>query len=479
MFTRIEKQQVLDMIKNARKTLDDYQPPHWMQQIEARYCLFFLEQLVAENKSNVRQLLDHFFSVRWSVIKESNTHYFNDLLNPANQVCVALVKLAGFYKDMPFLSILIPPLASVPLAQYVSSPYDDRSLGLQELILSDCGCRLINCQEALAFACQDAKLKHNSLGFNNAVIPLTDKEKARLLSRHPSFQRAYDAVCGEFSYRHFGDTVGAQLTRLAEGLKDGTPRANKGGQEMDAGSPACEAISEFSLYMERMDKDVKKRLMGTFIPDRFRVEKEETFNEVWDLLARGFSDDNPNEWERTIYCVDMIATKIKNLLDKNSWLFDQSPYKDHMPEVMQSLADEVKRSMQAVENSLPLIVGQPSCEKGHLSLCEKFLPFLLQDLGQFRLTSRDIKCLMECYTGKNRQLSSLAKPILAQLALQRSPDLEHRLELLLPEERKAFDRLAPHVINVSSATIFKSTRKRVRGDQDAGESVHSSKRSKK
>ena len=208
--------------------------------------LGFLKQLVFQNKPTVRELLDQFFSGRWEVIKETNTHYLNDLLNPANIVCVELVKRAGFYKETPFLSILIPPLASVPLVQYVSSPYDDRSLGLQELILSDCGSRLINCREALAFACQDARLKHNSLGPDSAVLLLTDGERNRLLSRHPSFRRAYDAVTEEFSYKNgrkmdavteerphqnFSQSVGVRLQFLVDELKGATPSAGKGGRK--------------------------------------------------------------------------------------------------------------------------------------------------------------------------------------------------------------------------------------------------------
>ena len=166
------------------------------------------------------------------------------------------------------------------------------------------------------------------------------------------------------------------------------------------------AIVDFSHYIEKMDKNVRKRLMDTLIPDKYS-KPPQTFKSVWDLLTRGFKANAEDEWTSSVYCVDMIATKIRNLLRENPSLYDLSPFNDQGPARMQSLAEEVKQSMQAVEASLPLIVGQPPCVEGNIRLCERFLPFLLRDLSLLRdtrgfiLESMDLKCLMECYTGEN------------------------------------------------------------------------------
>ncbi len=357
----------------------------YVHHLEARYTLFQLEELLLGAHADIERKLKDFLRERWTQLKSSDAQYLHDFTNPANLMCITIAKhLEAFYRRS-YLTILMPSLTSVEVTDYISSSYTD-DLQLQDLILCDRDERLIHLPDVLDFAQDDALLKHNSL-FSGLRQSLSPTERERFLSRHVAVKDAYEALVARMTYKYYGPTAGAALTRLIQGMRDGGKNKNGQKYEYNTGSDANVAIAEFSIYLDTLDKVTKKKLMKAHKVDRYRRAQPEkiSIEKVWAELT------NPNQatlQTETRSCTDLNANKLEEILKDNPSLYDLHSSIDEVMVGIKRLDTTVSQTKEAMSQALATLEKHPSYgQKGDKRLFHKLL-FNIQDNIPLRSLTR-------------------------------------------------------------------------------------------
>ena len=335
MFTILEMVQLLELVKKAQTTLQNYSPNNPFFVLEARYTLFQLTNVIEmRNKSQIEGLLAN----RWQRIIKLNNQYLHDFTNPVNEVCIKIAQLLVPMLNKPYLTIIMPTLAEVPPDLYITTSYDDEELNLKEVILSDSNDRLIHVLDALDNAVEDGKLKHNSLfqeGVSRqAIKELSPSEKNRVISRHPSVSIAHEALQARIAFKYYGETAGAALNALIKGLNKGSAKEQGRKYEYDAGEMANIAIGEFNEYLSMVSEVnpmLIPQLMATGKMDRFRSDNPEvkTVESCWRLLSARdpkFLHTNIKEEMPIEYCIGTIGHHLEEILQANPHLYELMSY---------------------------------------------------------------------------------------------------------------------------------------------------------
>lgn len=355
MLTQRHIQSFLKMITVAKAQLIDFKPACWAHQIEARLALFYMEQYLLSQGKDIEKEWIVFFKGRWdNALVNTDTQYLHDLTNPANQACIAIARELGKILNVSYLGLLMPSLLDVPASDYTTSSYMENDLLWHDLILSDCNTRIIHIPDVLENAQEDGLLKHNSLRFGQA-IPLSESEQSRLLSRDVTVKAHYDALKARIAFKLNGDTVGAALARLIHGLRDGGVQGS--GKEKDSGAEANEAIMVFHEYLETLDPTIKKQLLEAHTFDRYTGPRPEAYSVemLWGRLAR----PDHTDYTETIFCVQIIATRLEDILNQNTWLFDLVSYWGDAPTKLSELNADVMESRVIMNTALPLLKTHP------------------------------------------------------------------------------------------------------------------------
>ena len=116
--------------------------------------------------------LSSFLEHRWNWILNSDAQYCHDFKSPANIAAIAVAKaLAG--NTHSYLVFLMPTLATINPADYISSSYEDE-ICLRESIVSDEKNHLINILDSIDFSKEDGILKANFFSLAKALTVSTN-----------------------------------------------------------------------------------------------------------------------------------------------------------------------------------------------------------------------------------------------------------------------------------------------------------------
>ena len=389
----------LRKIEAAKEHMADYDPPSRLYALEARYTLFQIERILTRpDRARIEEELVSFFQERWARVRSSDCQYLNDFISPANHVCIDIAKELGRVLSKPYLALIMPTLTWFPSSTYTTSSYDE-DLNLKEIILSDCKQRIISLPDVLDSAQVDGVLKHNYLS-GRLPTKLSQSEQDRFLSRHPSVKAAYEALQARIAYKLHGETVGAALNRLVQGLREGGENIYAYGDarrlvaSYDAGKNANTAIIAFQAYLESLDKNTRMTLLRAKSPERFAERGSISVTTLWSRLARPV---DVAYREGGTYCVEMIASQLEEILKDNPDLYDTVSYEGDAAASLSALDIDVMHTGQAMSRGLATITHQRCyASSGNHALYLSLLRDLDPRQG-FILKVGDIACIADRY----------------------------------------------------------------------------------
>jgi hypothetical protein len=386
---------LLGHVHAAEAQLIFYEPASALHHLEASYTLYRLHQILSLPYSLIDEArLIIYLKKRWGIIEDTDIQYLHDFVNPANVACISIAKTLGLILNQPYLTLLMPSLCSVNLRDYITSSYRDEDVvDLQDIVLSDCNKRVIYISDALDSSQEDGVLKHNSL-FMKQVKRLSERELDKILTRHESVKAAYDALQARVTFKLFGDTVGANLNRLIQGLRLGG--VHKHGHDDDSGLDANTAIVVFSEYLETLSDETKETLMAAGKFDRFVANDPPEFISIattWQRLTRPLDRD----YRHVTFCVEVIANRLEEMLESNPGLYELVSYEGEVVANFDQLDVDVIQTKAVVSGHLRAIKNHAyHGEAGERLLCRKFLAELRTD-HFFVLNVNDIAYIAESY----------------------------------------------------------------------------------
>ena len=431
----------LKKIEEEIANLSDYKPDTWLYNLEAYITLAQLKGTLARKPISryLSNELQSILKARWT-----NIEYLHDFTNPANKVCIEIARELGVLLGTSYLIVLMPNLAETKEADYITSSYNDE-IELYDIVLSDCGKRIISISDVLSSAQNDGILKHNSL-FGGRAKALSNFEIRKVLSRHSTVKELYDAIEARTSFKFEGDTVGAALNRLIAGLRAGGVtvgrklRKKGSGDDYDSGYDANTAIVEFSEYLETLSPETLAILMQAKIIDRFRHGAEvelKLMSDIWGKIAR------PKDvtYRESRYCVELAAIDLEEILRENPGLFDLVSYEGDAVESLAKLEETVVKSHDAMVSQLKRIDKHAFYDdrrNRHLSLV------LYELVPGFILRAEDIAFIADNYValishGPDFSITVASNMLLLSIAKKYSPSMiKSAMDLMSAEGRKKF-----------------------------------------
>lgn len=392
-------QTLLQHLVRAESELQNYSPEQPLYNIEAYITLSQIKSHLINPEVSSKKLAK-ILKRRFDRIQDSNCQYLHDFNNPANSLCIELAIALSKDLNTPYLCLLMPSLSKTSPEHYLTSSYSDEDIKLYDVILSDDKERLINIPDVVDCAQEDGILKHNSL-FEKKIKPLSVEEINRLLTRHPSVASAVSHLNSRVLYKFEGDTLGAAVTRLIQGLRMGGVQskihyesASLNATDLNSGMDANTAIVDFAQYLETLDAETKKQLMAAEKVDRYtpsnRIQAL-SIATAWERLSQPNLSNNNN----AIYCVEMIANLLEQILETNHHLYDLVSYQSTALGDYAKLNESMLKSNQLMKEQLASVTSHYCFkEKEH-----EFKKQLLEEMKEQRLTLRleEVKFIIQMY----------------------------------------------------------------------------------
>jgi hypothetical protein len=392
MLNSITLETLRQVVATQNARLPEYTPTSPLHKLEARYTLFQFNTILTSTPTNaIHKFLGSFLKCRWNWILNTDAQYCHDFESPANIAAIAIAKaLAG--KAFPYLLFLMPTLRTINASDYISSSYEDEPC-LRESILSSENNHLINILDAIDFSKEDGILKANFL-YHGRTEKLTSAEIQRLISRAPEVEATFNAIQEKTVFARYGNTAGAAVQRLIEGLRNGG--RGKGYGEFDAGEPADVAIVEFKEYLDTLDKETQKTVLSAGKFDRFSINNPspelQTIQDSWSYLSRS----EKTKYTETHYCVEIIANRLGEILDNNPGLFETVPCHGDQLCVYSNLSLAVQNCDEKMRLAIKTISQHPCYgPEGVNSLFVRWLPQLSHPRNSFNLNVDEIILLIQ------------------------------------------------------------------------------------
>ncbi len=298
--------------------------------LEAYYGLHQLKTLlVTVPEFELKARLIRYLKKRWVNIQFTDVQYCHDIEHPLNKVCVSIAKGLQKITGEPWLTLIMASLKMIKPKYYVTSSYEDEGLELHQFLLNEDHVRLMCIEDIIDFAVNDGILKHHSISSRLTQQALSTLEVHKLLSRHPSVQECYEALQDKVNYEFYGETVGAYLNRLIEGLRKGGVKQQ--GQELDAAALANEAIVAFFQYIESMDSTMMIEFLAfkTIYATNSITRQECSIGDCCDRMSHiNTQRKKEADYDSTIFCVELIADDLENILRDNQELFQLTVYRE-------------------------------------------------------------------------------------------------------------------------------------------------------
>ena len=414
--------------------------------LEAKFGLFQLKNIFAHARAEeLPAALRNFLQQRWCYLKNTDMQYCHDFDSPLNYVCIEIARSLKMSLNGTTLGYLMPSLKQVSDSCYLTSPYTDEAFDLRFLVMNDDNSRLINIADVLDFAILDGTLKHNSV-FAKQKRDLSVTEAHRVLTRHASVGYLFEAITDKVQHQLHGETVGAYLRRLINGLTLGNVDNN--GTEHVAGAEANIAITDFNLFLSTLDTATYEKVMNAEVLYEYHSffrGQSYTFRECWDRLLRTPSNDT-NEGT---YCVKIIGSEIENILGANHDLYQMTAFNDTDIISLDALSERVRLANARMLDTLKHPIERHiSYGVQHENAAVIFLAERINKNRKFKLTKEEIhfftNILYENLGSSNNNLIENCKSILIDVYRSYELDSIVEAEEIMPVPlRKLFARLDP------------------------------------
>ncbi len=336
--------------------LDDYNPPNQLAYIEAKYSFFLLRRILHHSPlSKIHVHLSSFLLERWELIYHSDLTYCHSFVSPINQMCIEVARTLQkcglrYGYTTHYLQHLMPSLLPDNKVRYINTIFENDPIDLREYILSDDKQKLISITDVLEFAQRDAIFKRPYLMQERTSSPISSQEYDRLIARHPSVMQAIRAIHDRKTFSYFGNTAGAAINRLINGLREGGRR--QGYDEYDAGRTAMVAIHEFNEFLQRLSSSVREAIFSSGYIDDFEDNDNGlvSVQQIWERLTTP-----PATKQSTSYCVEIIANSFDEILKQNDHLFMISDSPTPQSNDLDRLNRDVQDNLSAMSEALKTI----------------------------------------------------------------------------------------------------------------------------
>jgi hypothetical protein len=317
--------------------------------LEAQFGLYQLRQVMQSSKNSQQvKALQNYLKHRWSYLKSTDMQYCHDFQSPLNQVCIKIAGILHSLTGLPTLALLMPSLKKISEDNYITSPYTDENIELKHIVLSDDASRIIHVEDVLDFAILDGKLKHHSV-ISGKTEELSTAEAHRVLTRHESVSLLFDAITEKVHHQLHGETAGAYLQRLINGLTLGNVDHN--GDEQVAGNDAHIAIAEFEQFLSILDAETRKKIMqASTLYESYSSTRTHAYRiqDCWQRLCRQAS----GQTSMGTYCVKIIGSELEGILDSNPELYEITAFHDTDLVNLDTLAERVEEVKEIMLNAL-------------------------------------------------------------------------------------------------------------------------------
>lgn len=469
MLSKDAIKKLLTLSAQQEVALKSYNPASSLYKIEANLTIFIIKSILLNPPNDLDTQLTSILQKRWKWIQDTNAQYLHDFTNPANTLCISVAHELSAATKKNYLCLLMPSLAEVGAEEYTSSSYMDDDVELKEIILSDGNKRIISVPDVLGSALNDGVLKHNSL-FNQKAQELSFSEIPRLLSRHPSVQEAFDSITALVLFKLEGDTAGAALNRLIDGLRDGGAKRKTtytvkhfNSTEFNSGMDANVAIAAFAEYLATLDAETRKQLMAAAKTDRDNENKitTNTVNTYWQRLAI------PQLGARitTIYCVELVADGLEDILENNPGLYELVSCQGAPLVKFAQLNETVQRTQKVMLEQLATMQihsGYPQSE-AHL---ERYLLIAIEK-AKLPLGAAELKFIIQKHlaepdnSDRNERISSIFKQ--RHCAADEYKTLSSEEQVVYFKFNKSAKKAS---VAANPASLFQHSKRKLLADED-------------
>ncbi|HBB52396.1 MAG TPA: hypothetical protein DCZ80_00660 [Legionellales bacterium] len=326
--------------------------------LEAEFGLYQLRNVMESSRNSQQQTaLKNFLKHRWSYLQNTDMQYCHDFQSPLNQVCIKIAGILHSLTGFPTLALLMPSLKRISEDSYVTSPYTDENINLKQIVISDDASRIIFIEDVLDFAILDGRLKHHCVVAGKSE-ELSTAEVHRVLTRHESVSLLFDIISDKVHHQLHGETAGAYLQRLINGLTLGNVDHN--GQENIAGGEAHIAIAEFEHFLSILDEETRDRLMNTAaLYEFYSSTPGESYRimDCWDRLCRQAS----GQISMGTYCVKIIGSELEGILDSNPELYQMTAFHDAGLVNLDTLLERVEEAKENMIEALKQPIRRHLC----------------------------------------------------------------------------------------------------------------------
>jgi hypothetical protein len=361
--------------------------------------------------------------------------------HPINDYFIRLARLIGeATATSPFL-ILMPTLQVKDYVVSGESLEQDFPFEPWRFVLSDGDTALIPVEKTLTFAAQFSSHDRATILYqlymdgsdSHALTPmqLSEDEFNRVIYHSKATRLFFEYKNRLLIESNCGNTFGAEVKKLREGLRFGGVHSRGTGTEYNAGHEANEAIYAFSEFYENTLTPEEKKFLASLqateeesfpasnaaidpveVPDELQgviessEEAELNFGYYWRKLARPTTSHDGG----TSYCVELIGNEIDSILTQHSILFDTMPKRakqlSEIAENIQRLTQRCAKSERKLINAL----NHPSYQVDHSYSLENSILHFAECISKMlvnKLTPNKTKILILGYLHQHHFIDEL------------------------------------------------------------------------
>jgi hypothetical protein len=437
-----------------------------LHSLESQFGLFQLRNILnSARNDHLVAALRNFLKTRWHYLKNTDMQYCQDFESPLNHVCIKIAEILHNLSGGATLGYLMPSLKQVTADNYISSSYTEESLNMRFLVLNDEANRIIHIEDVLDFAILDGKLKHNST-FARAERELSLTESHRVLSRHETVDFFFSAISDKVHHQLHGETLGAYLQRLINGLTLGN--VDHEGTEFNAAPQANIAIAEFAIFLDTLDKKTYRAFMNmSTLYESLSSTREETYS-IHDCWERLIHKTLPDASVGT-YCIKMIGHELENILEENPEMYQMTAFQDTGIISLDTLIERTEQAKNAMLEAFQNPIPRHLCYGAeHEQATIDFLAEKIAKNPQFMLDKQSIcffvETLYENLGQDNTYLIENCRKILTHVHQVYSSNLKRQsMEMMSAPVRDLFNQLSPRQTLSSGGSLF-MPRKKLRVD---------------
>lgn len=271
------------------------------------------------------QPFKNFLANRWQRIRGMHLAYPYCAHRKVSQLCLMLAQaLATFFPESIY-QLLMPTLTTSTNITTGTALNDD-DLQLHHFVLSDDDSHFIEVLPCLMNAEEDKLLKHTAIfpewkeeGLFSSIKTLSENEKYRVIHHSRYTLEYYQQIEKYFNIKNQSNSVGSFLIRLIDKLYKGSVRNGHPDREYKAAADANEGIVELFRMLDTLGKEQREQFNSC---RSYNLNQDLKY--YCERLAYPEIKEDDDELS-IVYCVELIAGKIEQILSCNPSLYDMYP----------------------------------------------------------------------------------------------------------------------------------------------------------